>query len=631
MNDRAIHDTAPTARGSILDSLGIVLALAMFMALGYTIEVGWRRFVVEGFVSASRDVLWMAPLSAAIFAAVILAPVWLAAPLVRQGAARASAVFATAWLATFSALLPWTAIHRVAAVVLAMGVASALTRWCAAPSGHGRFGALRHAGVALAVMFTAGGAIVAVFRTMEQRAGMSALPAARSESPNVLVLLLDTVRASALGMYGYTRATSPAMDSVAAGGALFEHAVSTSPWTLPSHASLFTGEYPGLLSTSFKSPLDRSRPTLAEMFRAAGYETMGVVGNPYYTAWDSGLGRGFLQWTDYDRSVRQVLRSGWIGQSSIGQQLMRSRSVRDVVGALRGAEFLVIPKPGGEAPNATRITDVLLEWQSTRAERPFFAFANYFDAHEAYAPPPQYRTRFAESPTARDLHDAEIAYIDDEVNRLLSTLQARGALKNTIVVITSDHGEQFKEHGISGHGNSLYYQLLHIPLVIRFDGRIPAGRRVQDIVSLRDVGATLLELSGVTADPPFPGHSLVATWTSADSASVPRSPAISELTQDAVPRTADPLTRSQGISLVEDDGLHGTFRNMKAPRSLLFNVRTDADELVNLAEQEGGRSVYEAQRLRLRQLLARDRAEFEARSPSAARRGADTARGAPLH
>lgn len=620
MTDGTRTDPSParSRRGSIPDSLGIVLALAMFMALGYVAEVGWRRFVVEGFVSASRDVLWMAPFSAAIHAAVILAPVWLAAPLLERGRARALAVFASAGLATFAALLPWTSIHRLAAAMLALGVASAVMRWCtASSSGGARLSAIRRLGGAIALALVASGALVTFLRAQERRAALASLPTARTESPNVLVLLLDTVRASALSMYGYARTTSPAMDSVAAGGVLFEHAVATSPWTLPSHATLFTGEFSGLLSTSFRSPLDRTRATLAEQFRAAGYETVGVVGNPYYTAWDSGLGRGFIQWTDYDRSVRQLLRSGWIGQSSIVLQLTRSRSVRDIVSAVRGAEFLVIPKPGGEAPNATGITDALLAWEESRGGRPYFAFANYFDAHEAYVPPPKYRTRFATSPTPRDLHDAEIAYIDDEVARLLATLRARGALENTIVVITSDHGEQFKEHGISGHGNSLYYQLLQIPLVIRHDGHIPAGRRVPDIVSLRDVGATLLDLAGVVTTPPFPGHSLVATWTSADSAAPLRSPAISELSQDPIPRTEDPISRSQAISLVEDDGLHGIFRNLKNPRPLMYNVRADPEELVNLATQPDGLPVYEAQRQRLRRILVADEAEFGARSQSA--------------
>ncbi|MEP7382376.1 MAG: sulfatase-like hydrolase/transferase [Gemmatimonadota bacterium] len=598
------------AFGSRRESLAIVVAVAMLMALGYVVEAGWKRYVLGGFASVSRDVIWMAPLSAMVYASLLLAPVWLAAPWMRAQVARASALFAAMWLATFAALLPWTQIHRVAAAVLAMGVASAIMRWCTT---RRRVQAVVRIGQLIGITLLVAGACSVALQRYWQRAAYAALPSPATDAPNVLVLLLDTVRASELGMYGYPRATSPAMDSVAAGGVVFEHAVSTAPWTLPAHASLFTGEYPGVLSTSFRAPLDGKYATLAERFGAAGYETVGFVGNPYYTAWDSGLNRGFLRWFDFNPSVKQVLRSGWIGQSSIVLQLMRSRSLRNVIDAFRSAEFVVIPKPGGDAPDARELTDALLGWQAARDTRPFFAFVNFFDAHEAYAPPPAYRTRFTENPKARDLHDGEIAYVDDQVKRLLESLRSRGALANTIVVITSDHGEQFKEHGISGHGNSLFYQLLHIPLVFRYDGHVPVGRRVPFIVSLRDVGATLLDLAGASSDLPFPGRSLVATWTSSDSIPPARSAAISELTQDRVPRTDDPLTRSQGISLVEDDGMHGIFRNLKQIRPLLFNVRTDAAERVNLAKDSAGRTAYDAQQTRLRRLLLLDTLEVARR------------------
>jgi arylsulfatase A-like enzyme len=597
-------------RGSVTDSVAIVFSIAMFMALGYVVEVAWRRFVLGGFVSASREVVWMAPLSAAAFAVVLLAPLWLAAPYLRRATARRWAAFGSVWLFVFAALLPWTQIHRLAAVVLAIGVAAMVVRWI--DRGE-RLATIRRVGTVTGVFLLVVGGALSAWRAQQRRAAFDALPPAREGSPNVLVLLLDTVRASALSMYGYARNTSPSMDALAAGGLVFEHAVSTAPWTLPAHASLFTGEFPGLLSASFRRPLDGTRATLAEHFREGGYETVGFVGNPYYTAWDSGLSRGFLHWHDYNLGVRQVLRSGWIGQASITLQFLAARSLGDLVRAVRSAEFVVIPKPGGDAPNATQIADAMLAWERGRAAQPYFAFANFFDAHEAYAPPARYRTRFAADPGPRDLHDAEIAYIDDEVQRLLDGLRTRGALENTIVVITSDHGEQFKEHGINGHGNSLYYHLLHIPLVIRFDGRVPSGRRVSDVVSLRDVGATLLSLAELPSAATFPGHSLAPTWAGGDSTGTQRSPAISELTQDSVPRTSDPLTRSQGISLVENDGLHGIFRNTRSVRPLMYNVRTDTNELDNLSERPEGRAIYDAQRGRLRRLLEIDQAEFTRR------------------
>lgn len=618
------HETSVAGvAGSRRESLALVLAISMAMALGYVLEVAWKRLVVHGFVSASRDVIWMAPLSAAAFALVILAPIWVTAPLVPRPTARAAAVFGATALSAFAFLLPWTEVHRVAAALLSLGVASAAMRWCA--SSYRVRGVIR-AGRITAISLLVLGAASVVVRGWTQWRAYASLPAASAGSPNVLLLLLDTVRASELGMYGYERDTSPAMDSLAAGGVLFEHAVSTAPWTLPAHASIFTGEYPGVLSTSFRNPLDGERATLAEHFRDAGYETVGFVGNPYYTAWDSGLGRGFLRWYDLRRSARQVLRSGWIGQSSIVLQLMRARSLHDIADAVRSHEVVVIPKPGGDAADAAGITDALLDWEATRHERPYFAFANFFDAHESYDPPAPYRTRFTRTPVARDLHDGEIAYVDDQIRRLFDELKRRGALDNTIVVVTADHGEQFREHGMSGHGNSLFYQLLHVPLVIRFDGHLPAGRRVAHVVSVRDLGATLLDLAGVSPHVSFPGRSLAASWDASDSLPDALSPAISELTQDSVPRTDDPLTRSQGISLVENDGLHGIFRNFTTIRPLLFNVRTDAAEKENLAKVKEGRAVYDAQQERLRNLLSADTLAVAA-SRHPARRGARIASG----
>jgi arylsulfatase A-like enzyme len=118
----------------------------------------------------------------------------------------------------------------------------------------------------------------------------------------------------------------------------------------------------------------------------------------------------------------------------------------------------------------------------------------------------------SKNPDARDLYDAELAYLDQDLGRLFHELERRGDLKNTMVIVTSDHGEHFGERGLWSHGNSLYYALLHVPLIVRFDGQVPAGRRVPDVVSLRDVGATILDLAGLGSRVPFPGVSLAGRW-----------------------------------------------------------------------------------------------------------------------
>jgi arylsulfatase A-like enzyme len=159
---------------------------------------------------------------------------------------------------------------------------------------------------------------------------------------------------------------------------------------------------------------------------------------------------------------------------------------------------------------------------------------------------------------------------------------------------------------MGGHGNSLYLQLLHVPLVLHFEGRVPAGRRVATVVSTRDLPATILDLVELSDRAPFPGTSLVPTWMSSDSTRPAGSDAISELTQDSVPRTDDPLTRSQGISLVEADGRHAIHRNVKAARPELYDVFRDAEELHNLALDSAGGVAFGRQQERLRALLKRD-------------------------
>lgn len=597
----------PESRGTRAESIGIILSMAMLMALLYVTEVGWKRFVAVTFVAASRDVMWMAPLSASFFSLALLAPIWLVAPRLTRERARAVAIFGATGLVAFAVLLPWTQVHRGAALILAAGVGTMAVRLLGTAL---RVAALRRGGLVMATVLAVGAIVVAGRDVWRTRRAYATLSTARAGAPNVLFILLDTVRASALGLYGYGRATSPELDRFAAGGMVFDRAISTAPWTLPSHASLFTGEYPGLLSTSFRSPLDDRQVTLAEHFRDAGYETVGFTGNLHYTAWDSGLSRGFLRWDDFARSAAQTLRSGWIGQSVVVLQLLHARAKWQVGEALRHPKVRVVPKPGGEERVAAALVNDLLDWHIDRPARPYFAFVNFFDAHEDYRPPTELRTRFAAKPTRRDLYDAEVFYLDRELGRMFRELTRRGALDNTIVVITADHGEQFGEHKMSGHGNSLYMQLLRVPLIVRFDRGIQGGQRTADVVSLRDIGATLLDLAGVRPQVPFPGQSIATLLRGDSSGTRERSEAISELTQDAPPPSSDPLARSQGISLVSGD-VHLIHRNAKGATPELYDTVHDLEETKNLAGSTEGKVIADERRARLRELLAHDKARFD--------------------
>jgi arylsulfatase A-like enzyme len=359
------------------------------------------------------------------------------------------------------------------------------------------------------------------------------LPPASGRAPNVLLLVLDTVRAMRLSLYGYNRATTPALDRWARSGTVFDQAIATASWTTPSHAGMFTGRYPHELNAGFRTPLDNRWPTLAEVLAKQGYRTAGFSANRKYASYETGLARGFSRFQDYRVSPGQIMIS-----SSLGSLLLRQRWFQHLIGYydLYGRK------------NAARVSDEFLSWvgQGT-AGRPFFAFLNYFDAHDPYLAPAPFDRRFT-SDTApfrplvigpsltsaqrdRELqaHDGAIAYLDHEIDRLLRTLEARGVLENTLVILTADHGEQFGEHQLMDHGNSLYRSLLDVPLFLRLPGRVPPGTRISTPVTLRDLPATVLDLTGIRNQKTFPGFSWASYWRPGES-DLPRSPLLSELT-----------------------------------------------------------------------------------------------------
>jgi arylsulfatase A-like enzyme len=354
-----------------------------------------------------------------------------------------------------------------------------------------------------------------------ERRAIGSLPDPPAGAPNVLLVILDTVRALSLSVHGYSRPTSPELAKVANQGVRFLHAQSPAPWTLPSHASLFTGREAHQLPTDWYVPLDDRDLTLAEGLAASGYLTAGFVANLPYTNREVGLARGFQRYEDWPLSL---------GQLAISSSLVRAITSNDRLRRLLGNHELVVRK---RAPD---INQAFLAWLDRRqgAGRPFFAFLNYYDAHTPFVPPEPFRSRFAPAGApfhpdlprrtedvawdpeliqgARNAYDGAIAYLDHHVGRLLAELERRGVLDRTLVIITSDHGEEFAEHGLFSHGNSLYLPALHVPLVIRFPGRVPAGLTVPTPVSVRDLPATVVELLELPTPPAFPGRSLVRLW-----------------------------------------------------------------------------------------------------------------------
>jgi arylsulfatase A-like enzyme len=332
-------------------------------------------------------------------------------------------------------------------------------------------------------------------------------PARRGDRPHVFLLVLDTVRADHLSLYGYARDTTPRLARRVAehpGALVHPWAFANGSWTAPSHATLLTGRLPSEhdvhLGTPEAASMDWSLPTrfalraertVPERFAAAGYATLAAYANVWLDRID-GLERGFEV---YERVRRRH------GLPLVGEGLRRRIAP---AWRLDDASFV---------PAAPAINDALLREIDARPDRPLFVLANYLDAHAPYGPPPGSRGRFAPwSPFERPLHlsadlppeeierlmaryDEAIHGLDADLDALLDALEARGILDDAWVFVTSDHGEAFGEHGVTDHGTSVYNEEVRIPLVVL----PPRGTRVEPgpgPVSLASVAATAAAIAG---------------------------------------------------------------------------------------------------------------------------------------
>ena len=349
--------------------------------------------------------------------------------------------------------------------------------------------------------------IAAHYRAARAAAALGPTP----NGPNVLLIIVDALRADHLSTYGYNLPTSPELTRWASSGALFENAVAPSSWTLPSHASILTGRYPTEHHAGEDDwRLDNRFPTLGEIFEKNGYRTAAFSGNFLLFCRRVGFGRGFQHFEDGSLIERLV-------ETNLGRRIHNRLAVWHLIEDVPGRQ------------NAADISNNALRWiKSDR--RPFFVTVNYFDVHEPFMPPRSYFHRFSSAraplnqydwpPDIRlppdqlqelvAAYDASIAYVDDQLGQFLSELDRRGILKNTVVVITSDHGQEFQEHGYLFHGHSLYWQVIHSPLVILGPG-VATNLRIPTPVELQSLPATLLDLAGIKGRE-FESPSLTALW-----------------------------------------------------------------------------------------------------------------------
>jgi len=497
----------------------VILALATGLLAGFAelFGHGVRRFLLNEFLFLGPDVLWTAPLvNAAIFLLLglgLFSGARLLPRLITLG--RTAGIFV--FFGSFGAFYIFPQFHRVAALLVAAGLAVQTARWA---ERRGAEHLTRLASRLLPTLLTAVlllAILVRGGRALAERRALAALPAPMIGTPNVLLIVLDTVRAFNLSLYGYARNTSPSLDGFAAGGTTFDRAFSTAPWTLPSHASMFTGLWPHEMSADWLVPLNSGVPTLAEALARHGFVPAGFSGNTNYVSREVGLARGFVSFEDYVLTPSLVLRN-----SSLVRVVSRNRTLRRLI----GEEDALGRK------SAADINRSFFRWLDRRpAGRPFFAFINFYDAHRPYLPPPPYDRMFVPPGTepdprlhrtakpgddqrdettawAANAYDGGVAWLDSQLGVLFAELERRGLTDSTLIIVTSDHGEEFGEHGLFDHGNSLYRQAVQVPLVIRRAGQVPAAARVSAPVSLRDLPMTVLDLVGLGEEERFPGAPL---------------------------------------------------------------------------------------------------------------------------
>ncbi len=321
---------------------------------------------------------------------------------------------------------------------------------------------------------------------------------AMADQPNILLMVFDTARRDRFGCYGYARGTTPAVDDFARRALVFDRMITPAPWTVPSHASLFTGLYPREHGADHPLPiLNGAVPTLASFFRDRGYTTVCVTNNPLVHH-ETGLSAGFSQ---------VILRPGGASAPWLS----------------RGRVVLGLQDSGAAATN--RVVGGLLR----RLPQPFLLFINYLECHWQYTPPRRFERRFTSEDTLvrsmhrrvrqrsqvmweavatadearlrlyRDLYDAEMACLDERTGHLLATIERAGLLEQSIIVLTSDHGENIGEEGLASHQGSLRQNLIHVPFLVRVPGR-PAGR-IPGLVQFTDVFRGLCGLADVRVPP----------------------------------------------------------------------------------------------------------------------------------
>jgi arylsulfatase A-like enzyme len=373
------------------------------------------------------------------------------------------------------------------------------------------------------------------------------------QKPNVIFIVLDTHRVDRLGCYGYGRDTSPNLDAYAKTSTLFERAIAPAQWTIPSHASMFSGEFPATHNTlQSGDALNEHFQTLTEYLAHTGYQTIGFCNNPLVGVLDNGFRRGFQHFYNYGGTIPSKPYTNGNNQKSLFYKI-RSQYFKLIDRIATPIQQAVAASPqvlqlalnpmlvplwtrysNFKGDTAASIHDTTHFLQPpggiSSGKAPQYTFLNLMETHLPYTPPRRYIQKFAsivldepeaqdfmrvyntkalqwllpltephpevETRTIHDMYDAEIAYQDHLLNQLLATLDQPEHRDNTLVIIAGDHGEMLGEHRIMGHGLGVHEELVHVPLIIRFPGQME-GLRIKQAVSTTRIFHTVLNESGI--------------------------------------------------------------------------------------------------------------------------------------
>ncbi len=370
--------------------------------------------------------------------------------------------------------------------------------------------------------------------------------------PDIIFIVLDTQRADRLGCYGHSRKLTPNLDRFAKQGALFAQGIAPAQWTIPSHASMFTGLYPTAHQvTQSNNTLSVEHPVLTEQLEGVGYETVAFCNNPLVGVLDNGFKRGFKQFYNYGGGspnpygrfanlhplVKRALDAVTNGFRRATEPIPKFVTETDWAFRISINEWVTplwlrMANFKGQNERSTRhVAKFVQDWDTRTDDKPLFMFFNLMETHFPFWPPAKYMEQVApylltdkkaqaimqrwnreayrwaaplaepmdelESRVLNDLYDAEVAYQDDYLAQLFEALSRRKNAENTLTIIVGDHGDGLGDHGYVGHAFNAFQELVHVPLMVNWPGEVSAETHISQPVSTRRVFHTMLEAAGV--------------------------------------------------------------------------------------------------------------------------------------